>query len=133
MFRDFEQIPDVASAAIGKVGDEPIFPFPEVLGVIELCSSNQIAVLGVELFLAKPDGYYASGCSDYDLLENQRWPAVQLANWQEYVRQNNALAEECVRGNPLGDDHVYILTSSSWREFCENQDMKRQLRKPLRS
>ena len=133
MPRDFEQIPGVAPAAIGKVGDEPIFPFPEVLGVIKLCSSNQIAVLGVELFLAKPDGYNASGCSDYDLLENRRWPTVQSANWPEYVTQNNALAEECVRRNPLGDDHVYILTTASWGEFCEIQDMKRRLRRPSRS
>jgi hypothetical protein len=133
MTKDFEQIPGVASAVIGKVGDEPTFPFPEILAVIELCSANQIAVLGVELFLAKPDGYCASGCSDYDLQENQRWPAVQLANWPEYVRHNNALAEECVRRNPLGDDHVYILTTSSWREFCEIQGIKRQLRRPLRS
>lgn len=126
MTQDFEQIPGVASAVIGKVGDEPTFPFPEVLEVIKLCSANQIAILGVELFLVKPDGYYASGCSDYDLKEKQSWPLVRQADWPEYVRYNNALAEECVRRNPLGDDHVYVLTTSSWREFCEIQKMKRQ-------
>ena len=47
MTQDFQQIPAIASAAIGKVGDEPTFPFPEVLEVIKLCAENQIAVLGV--------------------------------------------------------------------------------------
>jgi hypothetical protein len=30
-----------------------------------------------------------------------------------------------VRRNPLGDEHVYVLTTSSWREFCEIQATKR--------
>lgn len=122
---DFERILGIADAAVGKVGNELTFPFPEVLKVIDLCSVNQIAVLGVELFLVKPDGYYASGSSDYDLEEKQRWPAVRLADWPEYVRYNNALAEECVRRNPRGDEHVYVLTTSSWREFCETREIKR--------
>lgn len=123
---DFEQIPGVAASAIGKVGDELTFPFPEVLKVIELCSANQIAVLGVELFLVKSDGHYASGSSDYDLKEKQKWPTVRLADWPEYVRYNNLLAEECVRRNPLGDEHVYVLTTSSWREFTEIQAVKQR-------
>lgn len=122
---DFERIQGIAETAIGKVGDELTFPFPEVLKVIELCSANRIAVLGVELFLVRPDGYYASGTSDYDLQEKQTWPVVQLADWPEYVRSNNSLAEECVRRNPRGDEQVYVLTTSSWREFCEIQAAKR--------
>jgi hypothetical protein len=37
-----------------------------------------------------------------------------------------ALAEECVRRNPYGDDHVYVLTAVSWREFSQIQRMKRE-------
>jgi hypothetical protein len=37
----------------------------------------------------------------------------------DYVKANNALAEEFVRLNPTGDDHVYVLTTVSWREFQE--------------
>jgi hypothetical protein len=125
--QDFQRIPGVAAAAIGEVGDEPTFAFPEVLEVVKLCSANQIAVLGVELFLVKPDGYYASGCSAYELYEKQRWSVVRLTEWPEYVRYNNALAEEFTRRNPLGDDHVYVLTTSSWREFCEIQLKKQSL------
>jgi hypothetical protein len=123
---DFEQIQEIADAAVGRVGSELTFPFPEVLNVIELCSASEIAVLGVELFLVKPDGYYACGSSDYDLKEKQKWPVVQLADWPEYVRYNNGLAKECVQRNPLGDEHVYVLTTSSWREFCEIQQAKRK-------
>jgi hypothetical protein len=122
---DFERMKEISDAAVGRVGNELTFPFSEVLRIIELCSANQIAVLGVELFLVKADGYYASGCSDYDLQEKQKWPEVQLADWPEFVRDNNVLAQECVRRNPLGDEHVYVLTTSSWREFCEIQATKR--------
>jgi hypothetical protein len=118
---DFEGIKGITEAAIGKVGDELTFSFPEVLKVIELCSANQIAVLGVELFQVRPDGHYAFGSSDYHLQEKQKWPTVQSADWPEYVSWNNGLAEECVRRNPLGDEHVYVLSTSSWREFCEVQ------------
>ena len=127
MIDDFEQITGVSAAAIGKVGDELTFPYPEVLSVIELCSTNQIAVLGVELFLVKADGHYASGSSAYHIGEKQRWPAVDLKVWPEYVRYNNGLAEEFVRQNPLGDDHVYVLSTSSWSEFLGLQKMRERL------
>jgi hypothetical protein len=126
MTRDFEQVPRVKAAAIGKVGEGLGFSLPEVLAVIHVCSGNDIAVLGVELFLVKSDGYQASGCSDYDLQERPRWPIVQPADWPEFVRYDNALAEECVRRNPYGDDHVYLLTAVSWMEFSQIHRMKRE-------
>jgi hypothetical protein len=119
-------IPEVLKAAVGQLdNDELLFTFPEVLNVIRLCTTRGIAVLGAELFLVKPEGYYASGCSTYDLDEMRRWPVVQSANWPEYVKENNELAEIFIRRNPLGDDHVYILTNSSWSEFCRIQKTKR--------
>lgn len=124
MTHDFEQIQAIADAGVGRTGSELTFPFPEVLEVIKLCTSNEIAVLGVEIFLVKSDGYHGSGCSDYDLQLMRKWPVVRAPDWCEYLRENNALAEECVHRNPAGDDHVYILTTSSWREFCEIQKMK---------
>src|SRR5258708_27682589 len=51
MTTDFETLPCISSLAIGKMGDgELFFTFPEVLEVIGLCTTNQIAVLGLELF-----------------------------------------------------------------------------------
>src|SRR5271167_469943 len=124
MTRDFERIQAIADAGVGRTGNELTFPFPEVLEVIKLCTNNEIAVLGVEIFLVKSDGYHALGCSDYDLQLMRKWHEVQSADWREYVTENNELADECVRRNPAGDDHVYILTTSSWREFCDIQKMK---------
>ena len=95
------------------------FAFPEVLKVIELCSINEIAVLGIEIFLVKNDGYHASGCSDYDGAIMYRWRDVRANDWHEYVKENNKLAEECIRRNAAGDEHVYILTTASWNEFAK--------------
>ena len=115
-FGDFEAIPEVASRAVGAMSDgELTFAFPEVLDIIQLCSSKQIAVLGVELFKVRGNGLYQTEkLTDYDLRTKQD-PAQQ--EWQEYVSTNNAHAEEFVRQNPAGDDHVYVLTTSSWREL----------------
>ena len=128
MTSDFEQIPAIIDAAIGKPGSEFNFPFPEVLEVIRLCTINKIAVLGVEIFLVRNDGLYASGCSDYDLQITRKWNEVKIAAWDQYVEENNALASECVHHNPAGDGHVYVLTTSSWREFREIQ--KRRVAEP---
>jgi len=124
MTRDIELLPGVLAAAVGRTGNELTFAFPEVLDVIKLCSANQIAVLGPDLFKLRSDGLYQTErLSGYhlDLKENPQ----RVEEWPEYVKVNNALAEEFVRQNPAGDGHVYILTTASWREFCEIQDIKR--------
>jgi hypothetical protein len=124
MKSDFELIQPIGDAAAGKTGDELTFTFPEVLEVIRLCTVNEIAVLGVEIFQVRSDGYYTKNLSVYD--QQMKKGPDQRQEWGDYVRENNALAEEFIRLNPTGDDHVYVLTTSSWREFCEIQKIKRQ-------
>jgi hypothetical protein len=125
MTSDFETIPCIASVANGKMDDgELFFTFPEVQNVIKLCTANQIAVLGLELFEVRPEGYRTKKLSGYDQ-EMDKGPE-NVDGWPEYVDRSNGLAKEFVRLNPTGDDHVYVLTASSWREFCKIQDMKRQ-------
>ena len=86
--------------------------------VIKLCSTNLIAVLGPDLFKISSDGLYQTvKLSGYHLEIRQN--PQRIEEWPEYVKINNALAEEFVRQNPVGDDHVYILTTSSWSEFCK--------------
>jgi hypothetical protein len=119
----FEKIPAVAAAAIGALGDELTFSSPEVLQVINLCTKREIAVLGLEIFQVLPQGYATKKLSGYD--QQMNMGPENVAGWPEYVAKSNGLAEEFVRLNPAGDDHVYILTTSSWREFCEIQDIKR--------
>lgn len=125
-FGDFGVIPAVVEKSAGAFGDNELsFAFPEALEVIQLCSANEIAVLGVELFKVREDGLYQTEkLTDYDLRMKQD-PSTQQ-EWPEYVRANNARAEEFVRQNPAGDDHVYVLTTSSWRELGRIKELKKK-------
>jgi hypothetical protein len=120
---DFEAIPAVAAAAVGAMGNELTFAFPEVLDVIGICSANQIAVLGPDLFRLRSDGLYETEKLSGYHLQVKAVPQ-RIEEWPDYVRTNNSLAEEFVRTNPAGDDHVYILTTASWREFHKIQEIK---------
>jgi len=106
------------------MGSELTFTFPEVLDVIRICSANQIAVLGPDLFRLRSDGLYETEkLSGYHL--HMKADPCRIEEWPDYVRTSNSLAEEFVRANPAGDDHVYVLTTASWREFCRIQEMKK--------
>jgi hypothetical protein len=126
MTKDFEQIPSITYLANSRANGELAFTFPEVIEAIDHCTANNIAVLGVEIFLVRDRQYYASGCSAYEFQLERKWTEVHAQDWRKYVQESNALAEESVRSSPTGDDHVYVLTTSSWREFCEIQRMKRR-------
>jgi hypothetical protein len=122
MISSIEAIPSIASRAAGKTpGGELIFTFPEVLEVVKLCSANEIAVLGVEIFRVTASGYSASGSSDYDLQLTRKWLTVRPTDWRQYVSEANELAEKTVSRNPVGDEHVYVLTAASWSEFSTIQ------------
>lgn len=127
MTGDFESIPDIVSAAVGTTGDELTFAFPEALAVTRRCTENEIAVLGVDLFEAHPDGYATKKLSAYshDQQTQRRLDSVlATSGWRNYVCASNALAEQFIRQNPAGDEHVYVLTTSSWREFSKLQKRK---------
>jgi hypothetical protein len=118
MTSDLEQVESIARVASGRtVGNELAFTFPEVSEVIRRCTENEIAVLGVEIFEVRPTEYLTKKLSDYD--QHMGSGPKQQEGWAEYVKANNALAEEFVKLNPTGDDHVYVLTTASWREFQE--------------
>lgn len=119
MIRMFSNIPAITAAAIGEIGNQLTFSFPEVLEVIKLCSANEIAVLGLELLEAHPEGGYAT--KNYSLYDRGLKIPLAIEDWAAYVRECNSLAEKFVHLNPAGDGHVYILSASSWEEFCEIQ------------
>jgi hypothetical protein len=129
MTRDYWLIPRIAEAAIGKIGDQPTFAFPEVLEVIALCTTNGVAVLGAEVHRVRADGYYTEELSEYSYdreLQRELDAKLQMHGWPEYVSASNALAAKFISSCPKGDDHVYLLSACNWREFCENQKIKRQ-------
>jgi hypothetical protein len=109
MTSDIEAIECISSLANGKtIGGELGFTYPEVLEAVRLSTVSSIAVLGVEIFRVTGQGYETITMSGYDLPDQ---------DWSHYVMANNALAEEFIKANPTGDQHIYILTTSSLREF----------------
>lgn len=87
---------------------EYVFPHPDVLDVIRLATEHDVAILGVEVFEVK-EGLRVEDYSGYEF--------ASCDDWRDFVRINNSAALEFVRSHPAGEDHGYILTSASEREF----------------
>ncbi len=116
MISDMNAIETINSLSNGRtIGGELAFTFPEVVDAIRQCTTNQIVVLGVEVFRVRGEVYETATMSGYELPDQ---------DWLEFVSANNVLAEEFVNANPSGDQHIYVLTTSSWREFCKIQEVK---------
>lgn len=99
------------SALISAGSQELIFPYAEALGVVALAVQHQIAVLGVEAFEVRKDGaVLALDCSGYE------FPLA--GDWEAFVTVNNSSAERWVHRHRLGENHGYILTSASEKEFA---------------
>jgi hypothetical protein len=113
---DLEGVPGVLAAAIRKTPDgEIVFRRASATALIPVFTAAGVAVLGVEIL---PE----LNLSTYDLfLKNE----VQEAGRSQYIRVNNVLAEDFLRNNPASDESECILTTASWREFCEIQDFRR--------
>jgi hypothetical protein len=115
-FGDFEMIPAITGKSAGTFGNNELtFAFPEVLEVIQLCSANQVR---------DDQLYQTEQLSAYDLSIGAD-PATS-EQWPEYVAKNNGHAEEFIRQRPAGDDHVYVLTTSSWRELEKVKLLKKK-------
>jgi hypothetical protein len=116
MKSDLARVPAIVAVAHGTVGEELAFTYPDVLEVISLCTANGMAVLGVEIFVVRPEGFQTEHLSIYDQHMRQG-SEVDKDGWSDYVAENNRHADEFVRLHPSGDDHVYVLTTASWAEF----------------
>jgi len=108
---DLEAVPGVMSAILRRESSGELVLAPGLaLEVIEACSSSGVAVLGIEMFPGL-------NVSTYD--QHLKAPADEKL-WSGYVRANKALAEDFLRKN-LATSTECILTTASWREFCEIQ------------
>jgi hypothetical protein len=111
MNTNLETLGPVLQMAHGKtIGGEPAFTFPVIFDVLTLCTRNEIAVLGVELFKTVSSGYSTEAMSEYDLQLGER-------SWPEFVVINNQAASDFISQHPGGDDHFYLLTASLQGEF----------------
>jgi hypothetical protein len=111
-----ESVPGIESVATRRMDNgELVFTLGRTLEVIEACTSAGIAVLGVEVF----PGLNVSSYDSY--LKDQ----ITEAAWPGYVRANNALAEDFIRGNPAPSTDECVLTTASWREFLKIEELRR--------
>lgn len=102
-------IPDISPFVRRKLDDELVFAVKDALTVIQSCTRLGIAVLGIEIFPGL-------NVSTYDLgMESPRG----VDGWHEFVRVNNALAEEFIRKQDQKEaESDCVLTTASWSEFC---------------
>lgn len=100
--------PELKAKAI-RTDREYVFPYPQVMDVIQIATQHGIAVLGVETVEVRPDGVKVDQMSDYEVLF--------AGEWRPFVELNNSNALDFVRRNPSGEDHGFILTATSRSEF----------------
>ena len=94
-----------------KAGNEYAIPYPEVLEAVQIATSKQIAVLGVEAFTVVGDSLLCERFSGYDFKMSQ--------DWISFVETNN---NEALREIAEVDHHAatrFILTTASETEFEE--------------
>lgn len=111
MTSDLETVPGVACAARRRLENgELVFSVKDVSTIIQSCKSCEIAVLGIEIFPGL-------NISIYDL--RLKGPSREEL-WSEFVSGNNAQAQEFIkRQGEAKAESDCVLTTASWREFCE--------------
>ena len=102
---------DLKRAAISS-GSELVLPYAEALGAIRMATERQIAILGLEGFEVQKEGLLTVDYTGYS-----RWLAPEEA-WGLYVAAMNTEAERWIKEHRLGENHGYILTSASEKEFA---------------
>jgi hypothetical protein len=91
-------------------GSELALLFQDSLRVISCADERQIAVLGVESFLAQPDGLLVTGYSGYDF-------SFDGEDWTGFVKVNNLHAMKFFEGQVDREKRHFILTGTSRREY----------------
>jgi hypothetical protein len=91
-------------------GSELALLFQDSLRVISCADERQIAVLGVESFLARPDGLLVTGYSGYGF-------SFDGEDWIGFVKIKNLHAMEFVEVQGEREKRHFILTATSRREY----------------
>jgi len=105
-------LPDQLKNAAVCPGEELVLPYAEALSAIRIATEHQIAVLGLEAFEVKKEGLLTVSLAD----ASSYTPFT--GDWTAYVAIMNAEAERWISEHRLGENHGYILTSTSEKEFA---------------
>ena len=102
---------ELRNAAISS-GTELVLPYTEALRAIAVATEHQIAILGLEAFEVQKEGLLTVDLADAS-------SHIQFSgDWAAYVARMNAEADRWLREHRLGENHGYILTSTSEKEFA---------------
>lgn len=94
-----------------KTGNEYAIPYPDVLEAVQIATSKEIAILGVETFSVVEHGLQCERFSGYEFELGDDWASFVGAN------NDQALKEMAVAGHHAGTR--FILTTASKSEFDE--------------
>jgi hypothetical protein len=90
---------------------EIILPYAEALAAIEIATKHKIAILGVDSHEVRADGILTVGLLD------DSGATKHVGDWNAFVHRLNVAARDWLTAHPLGENHGYILTSTSKAEF----------------
>jgi hypothetical protein len=93
-----------------RSGSEYALLFEDALLAISCADERQIAVLGVESFLANPDGLLVCGYSGYEL-------SFDGNDWPSFVQANNLHAIKFLEEQIKREKLHFILTTTSRSEY----------------
>ena len=91
---------------------ELVLPYAQALQAIVTATEHEIAVLGLEAFEVKKEGLFTVALADASAYIRF------TGDWKTYVARTNSEADRWLRDHRLGENHGYILTSASEREFA---------------
>jgi hypothetical protein len=101
---------DIRKRAVA-IGNELILSYEDALAAVGIATEFQIAVLGFDSGEVLGDGFKILDYTGYDR------DIPFEGDWKTYVSAMNVEAEHWIKGHQVGENHGYILTSASAREF----------------
>jgi hypothetical protein len=106
-------LPDELKRGAVLCGNELVLPYSAALSAIEVATKHQVAVLGLDAFEVRKDGLLT-----VNMVDPSRYIPF-TGDWRAYVAAMNAEAERWLKEHRLGENHGYILSSTSETEFTD--------------
>ena len=105
-------LPDEIKKRGTSWGNELVLPYDEALQAIAVATQHQIAILGFEAFEITSEGLLTVDMADASSY------VPFTGDWKAYLNKMNQEGERWIRQHRFGEDHGYILTSASEKEFA---------------